>query len=41
MVTNQVKMTDNYIPQLEALTPGGGAYLNEVCLLVRNKMTSS
>ncbi|KAI9713051.1 MAG: hypothetical protein M1820_001036 [Bogoriella megaspora] len=29
MVANQVKMTDNYLPQLAALTPGGGAYLNE------------
>ncbi|KAL9070954.1 MAG: hypothetical protein Q9157_005648 [Trypethelium eluteriae] len=29
MIANQVKMTDSYIPQLEALTPGGGTYLNE------------
>ncbi|KAI9655570.1 MAG: hypothetical protein M1821_005363 [Bathelium mastoideum] len=29
MVANQIKMTENYLPQLEALTPGGGAYINE------------
>lgn len=30
MIVNQAKMTETYLPQLEALTPGGGAYLNEV-----------
>jgi hypothetical protein len=29
MVANQIKMTTKFIPRLAALTPGGGAYLNE------------
>ena len=34
MIANQVKMTKKYLPQLEALTPGGGAYINEVRLIL-------
>ena len=29
MVENQYKMTDDFIPRLAALTPGGGCYLSE------------
>lgn len=32
MVRLQTKMTNEYIPKLEALAPDSGAYLNEVCL---------
>lgn len=31
MIANQDKMTNEYIPQLEALAPSSGAYMNEVC----------
>lgn len=31
MIANQHKMTNDYIPQLEALAPSSGAYMNEVC----------
>jgi len=30
MVALQKRMTDVYMPQLEAVTPGSGSYLNEV-----------
>lgn len=30
MIANQNKMTNDYIPQLEALAPSSGAYMNEV-----------
>lgn len=31
MVEQQKKMTDVYVPALEAITPGTGCYLSEVC----------
>lgn len=34
MIANQVKMTKNYIPQMEAISPGSGAYMNEVCCFI-------
>lgn len=37
MVALQHKMTDYYIPQLEALAPHSGAYMNEVCLVHNNR----
>lgn len=32
MVKLQEDMTDKYIPQLKALAPDSGVYLNEVCV---------